>query len=242
MSTIYTLVTGASSGIGAACAIQLSASSHLILAGSNKEKLEDTLAHCVQPEKHLLWVCDFDAQRYELFDSLSNLLIQNDAVVENYVHCAGMTQILPIKDFVPKYVEKVFNINFFSSVEILRVLLKRVNQKSLQNVVLISALVCQRGDRGNVIYAASKGAINAMVYSLSQEIAPIRVNAIMPGLIDTPMAQNTPKNFRENIWSRIPLGKGYASDIANYVEYLLSNKARWITGQTMFVDGGQSTL
>ena len=242
MNTNYTLVTGSSSGIGAACAIQLSDTRPLILAGSNREKLEMTLAHCVQPEKHLIWVCDFDVQRYELYDLLSDFLIKNNAIVDNFIHCAGVTQILPIKDFIPKYVEKVFNINFFSSVEILRVLLKRVNRKGLQNVVLISALVSQRGDKGNAIYAASKGAINAMVYSLSQEISPIRINAIMPGLVDTPMTQQTSEVFRENIWARIPLGRGYALDIANYVEFLLSEKARWITGQTMFVDGGQSTL
>lgn len=242
MNTSYTLITGASSGIGAACAIQLSKISRLILAGSNHERLKETLAKCQHPEQHLLWVCDFNTQRYELFVELNNLLAQYDAVVDKFIHCAGITQILPLKDFTPQFVDKVFNVNFFSSVEILRVLLKRVNKKALRKVVLISALVSQRGDKGNSIYAASKGAMNAMVYSLAQELAPIQINAIMPGLVDTPMAQRTPEVFREQIWSRNPLGKGEASDIANYVEFLLSDKANWITGQTIFVDGGQSTL
>ncbi len=242
MSTAYTLITGASSGIGAACAAQLSESSRLILSGSCRERLEQTLARCAHPEQHLLWVCDLDTQREQLFESLSALLTEHEATIENYVHSAGVTQILPIKDFAPRFVDKVFNINFFSAVEILRVLLKKVNQKALRNVVLISALVAKRGDRGNAIYAASKGAINGMVYSLAQELAPIRINAVMPGLVDTPMAQRTPQVFREQIWNRIPLGKGEPEDIANYVSFLLSDQARWITGQTMFVDGGQSTL
>lgn len=242
MSTAYTLITGASSGIGAACAVQLSESSRLILSGSCRERLEQTLARCAYPEQHLLWVCDLDTQREQLFDSLSALLKEHEATIANYVHSAGVTQILPIKDFAPEYVDRVFNINFFSAVEILRVLLKKVNQKALRNVVLISAMVAERGDRGNAIYAASKGAINGMVYSLAQELAPIRVNAVMPGLVDTPMAQRTPEVFREQIWNRIPLGKGEPEDIANYVSFLLSDQARWITGQTMFVDGGQSTL
>ena len=242
MSMAFTLITGASSGIGTACAVQLSESSRLVLAGSNKERLEATLARCAHPEQHLIWVCDLDAEREQLFDSLSALLTEHEATIENYVHSAGVTQILPIKDFAPRLVDHVFNINFFSAVEILRVLLKKVNKKALQNVVLISALVAERGDRGNAIYAASKGAINGMVYSLAQELAPIRINAVMPGLVDTPMAQRTPEAFREQIWNRIPLGKGQPEDIANYVSFLLSGQARWVTGQTIFVDGGQSTL
>ena len=220
----------------------LSESLPLILAGSNRERLEQTLARCAHPEQHLLWVCDLDAEREQLFDSLSALLTDHEATIESYVHSAGVTQILPIKDFAPRFVDRVFNINFFSAVEILRVLLKKVNKKALRNVVLISALVAERGDRGNAIYAASKGAINGMVYSLAQELAPVRINAVMPGLVDTPMAQRTPEAFREQIWNRIPLGKGQPEDIANYVSFLLSDQARWITGQTIFIDGGQSTL
>lgn len=242
MATAYTLVTGASSGIGAACAKLLSANARLILCGSNRERLEQTKAECAESERHILWVCDFDKQHDEVFASLTMLLKEHEAVVDNYVHCAGITQILPIKDFSPAFAERVFHINFFSIVEILRVLLKRQNQKALKSVVLISALVSQRGDKGNAIYAASKGAINGMVYSLAQELAPVRINALMPGLVDTPMAQRTPQDFREKIWNEIPLGKGEPEDVANYAGFLLSDKARWVTGQTIFVDGGQSTL
>lgn len=242
MAEAYTLVTGASSGIGAACAKLLSANARLILCGSNRERLEQTKAECAESERHILWVCDFDKQHDEVFASLTMLLKEHEAVVDNYVHCAGITQILPIKDFSPAFAERVFHINFFSIVEILRVLLKRQNQKALKSVVLISALVSQRGDKGNAIYAASKGAINGMVYSLAQELAPVRINALMPGLVDTPMAQRTPQDFREKIWNEIPLGKGEPEDVANYAGFLLSDKARWVTGQTIFVDGGQSTL
>jgi len=237
----YTLITGASSGIGAACAIQFSKGRNIILAGSNEQRLQETLSKCAEPKRHIIWRCDFASDQAAIAEQLTALIQTKEIVVDEYVHCAGMTKILPIKDFQRTYVDQIFNVNFFSIVEILRVLLKRANKRALKNVVLISALVSQRGDVGNSIYAASKGAINSLVYSLSQELAPIRINAILPGLVDTPMAQRVAEEFREKTWKSIPLGKGESKDIANYIEFLLSEKARWITGQTMFVDGGGST-
>ena len=242
MSEKVTLITGASSGIGASCAKLLSLKGKLVLAGTNPEKLDRVRGECQDPDNHFVWVCDFAKQRDAVFNDLKEIIKENDFVVENFVHCAGITQILPIKDFEIPYVDNIFNVNLFSAIEIIRALLKKVNQKGLKNIVMISALVSQRGDRCNSIYAASKGAINGLVYSLAQELAPIRVNAIMPGMVDTPMAGRVDENFREEIWNRNPLGKGKPEDIANYVDFLLSENARWITGQTAFVDGGQSTF
>lgn len=242
MSERVILITGASSGIGASCAKLLSSNGTLILAGTNLENLEKVRSECQNSENHFLWVCDFAKQRDLVFDELKGILQSNDLVVDSFVHCAGITQILPIKDFEMPYVDNIFNVNLFSAIEIIRVLLKKVNQKSLKNIVMISALVSQRGDKCNSVYAASKGAINGLVYSLAQELAPIRVNAIMPGMVDTPMAGRVDEKFRETIWNRNPLGKGTPDDIANYVVFLLSENARWITGQTVFVDGGQSTF
>lgn len=241
MGKLYTLITGASSGMGAVCAKRFSQTRNLILASENMEQLELVRKECDRPNEHLLWHCDFALERDQILASLTTLLAENDAAVDEYVHFAGLTQILPIKDFSIPFVDKVFNVNFFSIVEILRALLKKGNKKALRNVVLISALVSQRGDPGNSIYAASKGAINALVYSLAKELAPnVRINAIMPGMIDTPMAQRVEETFRNRIWDNNPLGKGQPDDIINYVEFLLSDKARWITGQTAFVDGGQN--
>lgn len=242
MDNQVTLITGASSGMGAACAIQLSATQRLILAGSNQERLEQTRAQCARPEEHILWVCDFAAQREQIFDSLSQVLMANGVVVDKYAHFAGITQILPIKEFTIPYVDKIFNVNFFSIIEILRVLLKKVNQKALTNVVLISAMVANRGDKGNAIYAASKGAINSLVYSLAQELAPkVRINALLPGGIETSMTNQVSAEHIAAVIADTPLGLGQMEDVTNYVEFLLSEKAKWITGQTIFVDGGRST-
>lgn len=243
MSIPVTLITGASSGMGAVCAKRFSHNKKLILASENLEALNNVKNECENSDQHYLWHCNFATERSQIFSSLCSLIEQNDLVITEYVHFAGLTQILPIKDFEISKVDLIFNVNFFSIIEILRVLLKKCNKKSINNVVLISALTSLRGDKCNSVYSASKGAINSLVYSLAQELAPaVRINAIMPGMTETPMSAKVNEAFLDEIWNRNPLGKGTPDDIVNYVEFLLSDKARWITGQTMFVDGGQSTF
>ena len=235
----YILLTGASSGIGAACAVQLSANYNLILAGRNEDKLEIVRQQCQHSDKHLKWICDLATERENIISSLTTFLKENSAVVESFIHCAGVSRILPLKDFAISYIDEIFNVNFFSSVEIIRCLLKRVNQKALKNIVLVSALFANRGNRGNSVYAASKGALNSLVYSLALELAPdIRINTLMPGAIETPMTVNLNQDYISSITRATPLGMGHAEDVCNYIEFLISDKAKWITGQTLYIDGG----
>ena len=238
----YTLITGASSGMGAVCAKQFSRSRKLIMASENLEMLEAVRNECEKPEQHILWHCNFATERDSIAQSLSGLLVENDAVVDEYVHFAGLTKLMPLKTTNIAAIDTVFNVNLFSIFEIVKALLKKNNQKALAKVVLISALVSLRGNEGNTIYAASKGAINALTYSMARELAPaVRVNALMPGGIQTPMSANLNPDYVAEFLKDTPLGWGSAQDVVDYVEFLLSDKSKWITGQTLFVDGGRST-
>lgn len=238
----YVLITGASSGMGALCAKQLSSSRKLIMASENLDMLEAMRNECVNPEQHILWHCNFATDRENISETLTNLLKEHDAVVDNYVHFAGLIKLLPLKTFSIPNIDLVFNVNFFSILEIMKALLKKANGKALNNVLLISALVSQRGNVGNSIYAASKGAINSLVYTLARELAPeIRINALLPGAIETPLTANLDENYKEEMRRDTPLGWGTPQDVVDYVEFLLSDKSKWITGQTLFVDGGRST-
>ena len=238
----YMLITGASSGMGALCAKHFSGSHRLIMASENLEMLEAVLNECANPEQHIVWHCNFATDRERITESLTNLLKEHDAVVDQYVHFAGLTKLLPLKTFSIPNIDLIFNVNFFSILEIMKALLKKSNAKALNNVVLISAMVSQRGNTGNSIYAASKGAINSLVYTLARELAPeIRINALMPGAIETPMSANLDEAYKEEMRRDTPLGWGEPQDVVDYVEFLLSDKSRWITGQTLFVDGGRST-
>ena len=238
----YILITGASSGMGALCAKQFSRSHRLIMASENLVMLQDVQKECANPEQHILWHCNFANERDQITSSLTALLKEHDAVVDQYVHFAGLTKLLPLKTFSIPNIDLIFNVNFFSILEIMKALLKKTNAKALSNVVLISAMVSERGNVGNSIYAASKGAINSLVYTLARELAPdIRINALLPGAIETPMSQNLDADYVAEMTKDTPLGWGQPQAVIDYVEFLLSEKAQWITGQTLFVDGGRST-
>ena len=238
----FTLITGASSGMGALCAKQFSSSRRLIMASENLEMLEAVHLECANPNNHILWHCNFATDREHIVESLTNLLKEHDAVVDQYVHFAGLTKLMPLKTFSIPNIDLIFNVNFFSILEIMKALLKKSNAKALNNVVLISAMVSERGNTGNSIYAASKGAINSLVYTLARELAPeIRINALMPGAIETPMSAHLEEAYKEEMRRDTPLGWGTPQDVVDYVEFLLSDKSKWITGQTLFVDGGRST-
>lgn len=244
MTNVFALVTGASSGIGERFAIEYSQNRRIVLSGRNYEKLDAVRKKCFNPDNHLIWCIDLANNRMDIFHSLNSFLLKFDIVIASFIHCAGVTKILPLRNFTHQYVDEIFNTNLFSAIEILRVLLKKENKGSLTNIIFISGLWSIRGDIGNSIYAASKGAINSLVCSLAQELAPkVRVNAILPGAIVTPMTVNLLLNSElgQKISKDYPLGLGSIEDIVNYIIFLLSDKSRWITGQNIVIDGGRST-
>lgn len=241
MSKAYTLITGASSGMGALCAKQFSATQNLILASENLEQLEQVRSECNNPENILLWHCNFGTERELIGESLTELLKSNDAVIDKYLHFAGINRLAPLKSASIQMIDLTFNVNFFSIIEIMKVLIKKVNQKALDRVVLISAFFSERGNVGNSIYVSSKGAINSLVYTLARELAPVKINALLPGAINTPMTANLDEGYRHEESGNAPLGWGTPQDVVDYAEFLVSEKSKWITGQCLFVDGGRST-
>ena len=131
MKDAFILITGATSEIGKAISKELSSNYRLVLHGNNSEKLKKVIAECEDPLRHIIWQYDFTIID-NLFIDLKSFLKQESVVVSKLIHCAGVTQILPIKNFELKYSREVFNINFFSVVEIIRALLK----KNINNCIL----------------------------------------------------------------------------------------------------------
>jgi NAD(P)-dependent dehydrogenase (short-subunit alcohol dehydrogenase family) len=242
-ASLCTLITGASSGIGRAVAVRLSGERSLILHGRDARRLDETLSMCANPESHTAWRLDF-SRVDQVAGSLSDLLESRDRAVESFVHCAGTTTVLPARRVDHHVAQESLNVNYISAVEIINVLLRRkINDHRLANIVFISSIWSRFGARAHSAYCASKGALDGFMRALAVELAPgIRVNSILPGAIQTPMAAEAfaDPSIMEQLNRDYPMGLGEPANIADAVEFVLSARARWLTGQQIIIDGGRT--
>ena len=235
----YTLITGASSGIGAAIARRLGNERSLILGGRDAAKVREATG---LGEAHLVW--PYDLRDVDgIVPSLDALLQERQATVDCFVHSAGVVKVAPARLNDSAMVQEVMNVNVMSSIQIVATLLKKHNKGVLKNVLFISSTYSIRGSKGQAVYSASKGALDAMMQSLAVELAPaVRVNSVLPGGVRTPMSEKAFADAKhlEKMKEEYLLRFGEVDDIVNAVEFLLSDKASWITGQKFVVDGGQT--
>lgn len=237
----YTLITGATSGLGLETARRLCLSKQLILVGRSAEKLASVLGEL--DGSHLGFCCDL-AQTENIAANLTSFLQCNNALVDKLIHCAGVDQTLPAKSLNTSAVDKVMQVNFYSVVEILAVLLKRsVNKSALKNVLFVSSISAIRGFKAKGAYSASKAALDGYMRVLSKELAPnVVVNSVLPGAIPTPMSQagfDNPelvKHFEEIY----PLGIGTVEKVVDVMACYHDMHNPWVTGQQIVVDGGMT--
>ena len=238
----HTLLTGASSGIGRATAIELSKDYNLILHGRNKTKLEETRRLC-HPGNHLIWT--YDLANVESLQKDFEFFVQSAGVViEQFVHCAGIASLTAVKTIDIDLCRHVLDINAISAILLASTLLKsRVAGKTMKSIVMISSISATQASRGKSLYGISKGMLNAFARSSAVELAPkVRINTICPAAVRTEMANDVFNDtaIRAAMEFRHPMGTGLPEDIAGVVSFLLSDKARWITGAQIAVDGGAS--
>lgn len=239
----FILISGATSDIGFAIAKDLALNCNLILHGRDIVKLKKLESEIVNKNRILLW--EYDLNNVENLSADFTFFLESKLItVESFIHVAATLRILPIKSFKLEYSNRIFNVNFFSAVEIIRSLLLKSNRENFNNIILISAYFSKFGNKGNSIYAATKGALDSLVKSLAVELAPkVRVNSILPGAIRTKMTNHLfeDETHMTSFRNKYLLGEGSAKDISCMVLFLLSNNASWITGQNVFVDGGASS-
>jgi len=242
MTTNYTLITGASSGLGRAIAIDLSNHGNLILHGRDANKLNDVKELCSKNYNHLIWAYDLSVV-HNLESSLGHLIADN-CLISNYVHCAGQIEMTPLRSVILERVAEILNVNLVSALLITKTLAsKKHNKDALKSVVYISSNLSNYGAKAMASYGASKGGLDNMMKCLAVELAPkIRLNSILPGAIHTPMTESifTDSNLVERMNQHYPLGIGQANQIVDVVKFLLSNESSWITGQQIVVDGGRT--
>ena len=237
----WALVTGASSGIGRSVAIELSQRYNLVLNGRDVARLEETKAACCAESK--LCLCPLDLGNVDvLSDAFAAVIRDKGLRIASFVHCAGVSRLLPVRSTKLGDLQDTFNTNIFAPFLIVQTLAsRRINGDALKSVVFISSNISNRGSKAFAAYGASKSGLDGLMRCLAVELAPnVRVNSVLPGAVKTRMTESIFANDEviARMKAQYPLGLGQACNIADVVSFLLSDKASWITGQQITVDGG----
>ncbi len=233
------LVTGASSGIGQSIAQKLNElGASIIAVARSVEKLEKTKNNSKFPQNVFIEPKDLTENIERLPDYVKNLK-EKYGKLKGLICCAGVVNPKPLQFIEEKNSKDVFNINYFVPIFLAKGFADKRNRTINSSIVFISSIAAVYPDRGQTIYAASKAALIASMKSISKELTPkgVRVNSISPAYVETPMYYKTEENIGTNI-EDFPLGIGKPSDLANMTAFLLSDEARWITGQNYIMDGG----
>lgn len=238
LSNKHILVTGASSGMGRVFSQMIAKEGAIVtIVARNEERLRQTL-DSLDGNGHDYKVCDLTDEN-QMKDIISDM-----TPIDGVVFCAGINDYVPVKFLKQEKIDRIFQTNYFSEILLTQMLLKRKLIKKGASLVYISSLSSVLGVQGTLLYASSKAAINSAVKVIAAELAPqgIRANAICPGIVKTEMLSGT--NIDEEAFMKqaedYPLGLGTPEDVGNAVIYHLSDGSRWLTGQSMILDGGYS--
>lgn len=225
------LVVGGSTGIGKALAEMLSDEGHKVYATYCKTEA----ANQSSIEYHYLDVTE---------EQLNLAFVPSD--LDGIAYCVGSINLMPFTRIKPKDFLSDFNLQVNGAIKVLQTVLSNLKTGKGASIVLFSSVAVQTGFKFHTQVSTSKGAVEGLTRSLAADLAPtIRVNAIAPSITDTPLAGKflgTEDKKKANS-DRHPLRRiGEPTDIASMATFLLSDKASWVTGQVIHVDGGISNI
>ena len=231
------LVTGASSGIGRATAIECSRmGATVVITGRNEERLNETFLQ-LEGEGHQQIVADLCNQ--EDIDRLVNDCPEIQGLVNN----AGRGNIVLVNHVKPEDMDYVYRANLFGPMMLTKGLLRKKKLRSGSSIVFSSSISSQLSTPANGIYASSKAAISSYMRTCAVELAPrgIRSNAVEPGTIVTALGVGAlPEEIQQKDLELYPLKRyGRVEEVAYGIIYLLSDAAAWVTGTTLRIDGGR---
>ena len=237
----YALVTGGSRGIGKAIAIKLAKEGYYVLINykSNKEEAEATLA-AIKSNGGYAELMPFDVSNPAEIESVLGTWGENnpDKYIECLVNNAGITRDNLMIFMSDDDWRNVISTNQDSFFFVTRKLLQNMIVKKKGRIINIVSLSGQKGQAGQVNYAAAKGAVIAATKSLAFEVGKkkITVNAVSPGFIKTDMTSSLDENELKRL---VPLNRfGEPEEVAEMVAFLASDKAAYITGEVISINGG----
>ncbi len=230
------IVIGASGEIGLATAKKLQKDGFDLALSFNKNKIEK-----------------FDKEKTEKIKTYHLDLLQQGAIktffeavakdfecVTTLVFCSGIAQKRQlIFDVTDEEIDNLFNVNIVSAIKCIKEFVKIA--KTPANIVLVGSFAEKIGCSCESVYASTKAAMTGLCKSLANELGNLeyRINVVAPGFIDTKMNNNLSQDEKDDLADMTPLQRlGKVEDVANAISFLVSENASFITGQTLFVDGG----
>lgn len=237
------LVTGASSGIGKATAIECSKlGASLVITGRNIQRLNETYEELVTKNCSKMIEAELTSE-----DDLARL-VNDIPQLDGLVNVAGIGSTLLFQYAKPNKIRQMFDVNFFAPVELTRLILKQKKLSKGGSIVFVSSVDGTITSHiGNSTYSATKGALTAIAKGLAVEVAAkgIRVNYLMPGEIETPLIRNgniTEEQLQLDM-KNYPLGRyGKPEEIAYGAIFFLSDASSFATGSGLVIDGGFTLL
>ncbi|MBV7316388.1 SDR family oxidoreductase [Shewanella sp. NIFS-20-20] len=236
------LITGATRGIGAAIATTFAAQgAHLYLNGRHLPQLEALAQELINDYGVEVECLAFDVsdatQVKQGFQALFKLTKRLDVLVNN----AGILDDALLAMVSSSQVQQTFATNSFSVIYCSQYASRLMARHGGGSIINLASIIGRVGNAGQSVYGGSKAAVIGITQSLAKELAAqqIRVNAIAPGFIDTPMTANLPADKYQQRLDSIAMGRiGSAQDVANVALFLASDLSQYVTGQTLGVDGG----
>lgn len=234
------LVTGASSGIGRATAIECAKmGARVVLTGRSVERLDETLRLMCESVEGGHLVIPADLAKTEGIDALVEACPQIDGLVNN----AGISNTKPVGFIKPEDLESTFATNTFAPILLTKALLKKKKLKSGASIVFVSSAASINPDVANSVYSATKAAVASFSRSCAKELAAksIRSNSVHPGMVETELVKNLVFSEEEIATdkARYLLKRyGQPEEIAWAIIYLLSDASAWVTGTQLVIDGG----
>jgi 3-oxoacyl-[acyl-carrier protein] reductase len=235
------LVTGASQGIGRACAMELAASgAKVALCARNQEKLEQVAAE-IRAVGGEAAVFKLDVSNEDEIKAVVKAVVAQFGKVEILVNNAGVTRDQLVMRMKRADWDEVINTNLTGPFLLTQAVIGSMLKQRWGRIINITSIFGQIGQAGQANYASAKAGLIGLTMAVAREVASrsITVNAVAPGWIDTAMTSVLPEELKATMLKNVPLGRiGTEAEVAHAVKFLASEEAGYITGEVLKVNGG----
>ena len=205
----------------------------MILTGRNEERLEETRTQLAEGIDHTKLIADLT--RSEDIAALASAV----GTIDGIVHAAGIAGPAPIRVVNREFLQTRFESNYFAPVLLTQRLLASNQIAAGGSILFIASIAAHTGTQGMSVYSSTKASLVVTAKCLALEVAKrkIRVNCVSPAVVRTPIFKPKEQEWLDETEKRYPLGLGTTNDVANASVFFLSDASRWITGETLIMDG-----